>query len=42
MGLLRELTEGYLGSLRYAREVAGGVALPLGLIFLFASFCDSL
>jgi ABC-type branched-subunit amino acid transport system ATPase component len=27
MGLLRELTEGYLGSLRYAREVA----LPPGL-----------
>jgi predicted AAA+ superfamily ATPase len=31
MGLLRELTEEYLGSLKYAREVAREVALPLGL-----------
>ena len=31
MDLLRELTEEYLGSLKYAREVAREVALPLGL-----------
>ena len=31
MGLLRELTEEYLGSLKYVREVAREVALPLGL-----------
>lgn len=30
MGLLRELTEEYLGSLRYVREVAREVELPLG------------
>jgi ABC-type branched-subunit amino acid transport system ATPase component len=31
MSSLRELTEEYLGSLKYAREVAREVALPLGL-----------